>query len=56
VGAHLLLDGGGGAEEEHPVQVHDQHARAHLLEQLLLGLDARHLGALELAGGRVEHA
>mmetsp|Transcript_57508 Transcript_57508/g.157919 ORF Transcript_57508/g.157919 Transcript_57508/m.157919 type:complete len:351 (+) Transcript_57508:1845-2897(+) len=56
VRAHLLHDRVGRAEEDHPVQVDDERGRTKLLEHLLLGRRARHLGALEQQRRVLQHA
>eukprot|EP00966_Prymnesium_polylepis_P324039 7380147-Prymnesium_polylepis.4 len=47
---------GAAPEEDHPVQVDDERGRTKLLEHLLLGRRARHLGALEQQRRVLQHA
>ena len=56
VAAHRLDDRVGGSEEDHAMQVHDEHGRALRVDGGVVGRGAQHLGALELQGGALEHA
>ena len=52
----LLEHRRGGAEEDHAVQVHDEHGGAVLLEDLRLEARALHLRALEQQRSAQQHA